>query len=102
MSILLTSKDTKINYIFQDGEIDSLYLKVGYTSLPESRIMVVSIKTYLSREDSLIDRYIYTDVPDNNFHVHIDIYEEKNLEYATLYAIKRFESLGYKCEILDD
>lgn len=102
MSILLTSKDTKINYIFQKGEIDSLYLKVDYTSFPESKIMEVSIKTYLTKEDSLLDNYIYTDVPDNSFHVQVDTYEEQNLEYATLYAIKRFESLGYKCEILDD
>lgn len=103
MLVLLTSKDTKINYIFQEGEVDSIYLKIEYNTFPDGKTMEVLIKTYLTKEDYLVDNYVYTDIPDNGFHVQIDTFNEtQSLEYATLYAIKRFESLGYKCDILND
>lgn len=102
MAILITSNKKRINHFFDGIEIESIYIKVEYKSFPDGKTIEVFIKTYLNKEDSLLEKYLYTDVPDNCFHVQIDTYEEQNLEYATLYAIKRFESLGYKCEILDD
>ena len=103
MAFLIKSNQNKeINVRFEDRKINIAYVVVDFNSFPDGETIDVSIFTYETKDDFLNKKYLYSDIPDGNFHAKINKFNQtQSIEFAYLYTILRFESMGYECELID-
>lgn len=103
MSFLIKSNQYKeINVRFDDRQINTAYVYVDFSPFPDGETMDISISIFEKSDYYLSNRILHTDIPDGNFHVKINTFNQtQSIEFAYLYTILRYESMGYDCELID-
>lgn len=102
MGILINSTQNKqIKIIGTDVNLDSAYARVNFKAYPDGVTLEIGVDIYYSKAKYAEGIKIFTDIPDGNFTFIIDsLNQAQSLDVAYIYAIQRFEQLGYQCQIL--
>jgi hypothetical protein len=102
MGLLIKSTEKrKIHILGTDVELDSVYARVGFKAHSNGRNMEIEIEIYYSKEKYHQGIKIFTDLHDGNILCSIDATNEiQSLDSVYTYAVQRYESMGYICEVI--
>lgn len=102
MGVLINATQNKqIKLIGTDVNLDSAYARVNFKAYPDGSTLEIGVEIYYSKAKYAEGIRIFTDIPDGNFMCIIDsLTEAQSLDTAYVYAIQRFEQLGYQCQII--
>jgi hypothetical protein len=100
MAILIKSTQEKsIKISGTDIELNEVYGRIEFVGRQSGTTLEIASTTFVNKTTYAEGKPIFTDIPQGNFHVQLQVGEEQTIQTALTYAKAGFEQLGYQVVI---
>jgi hypothetical protein len=93
------TQEKKIKISGTDIELNEVYGRIDFVGRQDGKTLEIATTTFVSKQNYLEGKPIFTDIPQGNFYSQLQVNEEQTIHTALLYAKLGFEQLGYDAVI---
>ena len=99
MGLIITPNEKTIKVHGTPIELDSVYVRIGFTASPDGKTIDVVFDTYYERTAFDNDDDLLTNIHKSTFSVAIESTETQSIDTALTYSVIKFEEWGYGATI---